>query len=78
MKSKNNNTVDCTKAINLGHMPLFVSMIHRHFEKEMPLTVNTPGADVSISAPVDMMRLSVANEELIDDIAEVSFTYRSH
>lgn len=76
MRSQANNTVEIKKHVNLGHMPLFVSMIHRHLEKGQPNgTPSTFGSVVNFTVSKDLLRLSVSNEDLLKDIDEITFTY---
>lgn len=72
----NNRTVSVSKAVNLGYMPVFVSMIHRHLEKEKATGVVADFGTVDFAVPVDMLRLSVSDPELVRSVSGVTFTYR--
>ena len=79
MKSKNNKTIVFKKHINLGVMPVFVSFMHRHLEKEQPIGIpayTDQGPIREFTVPVDLLRLSVDNDELLRDISSVSFAYK--
>ena len=76
MKS-NNRTIEVSKAANIGTMPVFVQMIHRHFEKENPSPAETfaAGSRMTYKAPVDLLRLTISEPALTSDMEEVTFTY---
>ena len=74
MKSKN-RTIAVSKALNLGTMPMFIQMIHRHFEKENPPEAFKAGSEKTYKAPVDLLRLTVSDPALTSDVEEVTFTY---
>ena len=74
MKSKN-RTIEVNKASNLGTMPMFIQMTHRHFEKENPPEAFSVGSVKTYRAPVDLLRLTVSDPALTRDIEEVTFTY---
>lgn len=71
MKSKS-KALEVRKAVNIGTMPVFVQMIHRHFEKENPAEHESRG---SYAAPLDLLRLSVSDPALLTDIERIVFTY---
>ena len=76
MKSTNNNQIEFKKHTNLGKLPLFVSIIHRHLEKEK--TGPSP-ADVvcgTYNVPVDLLSLSIADDDLLTGIAAIDFHYQ--
>ena len=77
MKSKN-RTIAVSKALNLGTMPMFIQMIHRHFEKENPPEAFKAGSEKTYKAPVDLLRLTVSDPALTSDVEEVTFTYGKH
>lgn len=74
MKSKV-RTIEVSKAINIGTMPMFIQMIHRHFEKENPAEAFSVGQVKTYRAPVDLLRLTVSDPTLTSDVEEVTFTY---
>ena len=77
MKSVN-RTIQVRKATNLGVMPLFISMMHRHLEKEKPVGVKTPTASgVNYSLPIDLLSLSIDDQSLLREVASVTLTYRT-
>ena len=77
MKSAN-RTIQVQKATNLGVMPLFISMMHRHLEKEKPVGVKIPVAGgVSYSLPIDLLSLSIDDQSLLREVSSVTLTYRT-
>jgi len=77
VKSRN-RTVPVSKAVNLGAMPTFVRLAHRHFEKECPPAIaGWGGHELSYEAPIDLLRLAVSDKTLVQDVESVTFTYRS-
>lgn len=74
MKSTRNNTIPAVKRPNLGHIPLFVSVAHRHLEKEQAVGEKFM-ENTTYQVPVDLLRLTIP-EEMLDGIKEVVFTYR--
>ena len=76
MKSAN-RTIQVRKAINLGVMPLFISMMHRHLEKEKPVGVKIPAGGVNYSLPIDLLSLSIDDQSLLREVASVTLTYRT-
>lgn len=75
MRSKQ-RAIEVSKAVNLGTMPVFVRMIHRHFEKEVPLEATVWGNTSEYEAPVDLLKLAVADKSLVDDVESIVFTYK--
>lgn len=75
MPSKN-RTIAVSKAINLGTMPVFVQMIHKHFEKENPPHVASQWNSAEFEAPIDMLRLSLTDKTLADNIENITFAYK--
>ena len=73
MRSKN-RTVEVIKRVNFGHMPVFVSMMHRHLEKERPAVEE--GKIATFQVPVDMLKLTISDQTLIKEIESVELTYR--
>ena len=76
MRSKD-RSVPVSKAVNLGAMPVFVQMIHRHFEKENPPVVASWGKSAEFEAPLDLLRLSLSDKTLADGIESVTFVYKN-
>ena len=73
-----NRVIRVKKATNLGVMPLFVSMMHRHLEKEKPVgTKNLLGLVTEYSLPVDFLSLSIDDAALIREVSSVTLTYRA-
>jgi len=78
VKSNKNTTVEIKKAVNLGHFPLFVSMAHKSLEKGAPRAKEAFGGSMVYNIPVDLLRLSVGNEELLKNVESVEFIYKTH
>ena len=74
MKVKS-HVIEVSKAINLGTMPVFVQMVHRHFEKENPTAQESWGSSATYGAPVDLLKLTVSDPTLLTDLTSVEFTY---
>ena len=75
MKSTN-RIIQVKKATNLGVMPLFVSMMHRHLEKEKPTGVKTfNGSEYSL--PIDLLSLSIDDKSILREVSSVTLTYRA-
>lgn len=75
MRSKD-RAIHVTKAINLGHMPAFVSFMHRHLEKEAQ-PVEAKGEHAEFQVPVDLLKLTVDDASLVREVESVTLTYRS-
>ncbi len=56
-------------------MPGYIQLIHRHFEKSQPRGEGD-GTTRTFAAPLDLLRLSVKDEEVLSGIEEVSLVYR--
>lgn len=75
MRSKQ-RTIEVSKAVNLGTMPVFVRMIHRHFEKEIPSEAAVWGTAFDYEAPVDLLKLCVTDKSLVENVESIVFTYK--
>ena len=71
-----NRVLRVKKATNLGVMPLFVSMMHRHLEKEKPTGAKT-SSGVDYTLPVDLLALSIDDKSLLREVSGVTLTYRA-
>lgn len=71
-----NRTIDVTKAVNLGHMPAFISFMHKHLEKENGGGTRR-GLEVAYTVPVDLLQLTVDDPSLVREIESVTLTYRA-
>lgn len=76
MKSKN-NTLVVKKHTNLGYMPVFISMAQRHLEKGQPEGKAVDIGAVEYPIPVDILKLSVTDDSLLQGISGVILTYRA-
>ena len=78
MKSRS-KLMEVRKALNIGTMPVFVQMVHRHFEKENPKASEEWGSSFggtsTYEAPVDLLKLTVSDPALVRDVEGVEFTY---
>ena len=73
---KHAKVIDVIKRINHGIVPVFVTMIHRHLEKEKPGPTSTQGRMHHYEVPVDLLMLSVP-KELSHDVESVEFVYQA-
>ena len=73
MRSKN-RALNVVKRVNFGHMPVFLSMMHRHLEKEKPAV---EAGKVTFQVPVDLLGLSISDQTLIKEVSSVELTYRA-
>ena len=72
--------IEVRKMVNLGRMPTFLSMMHRHLEKE-----NSGEGDggtsfsgtVTFNVPVDLLSLTISDKALLREVESVALTYRS-
>ena len=71
-----NKSIRIKKATNLGVMPLFISMMHRHLEKEKPVGEKVP-AGVNYALPIDLLSLSIDDKSLLKEVSGVTLTYRT-
>ncbi len=71
MKPNVSKTVVIVKGAKLGGLPTYLSIFHRHLEKEKPIDT----ASHTFSVPVDLLRLNFP-PELVAEIAEISLSYR--
>ena len=76
MKSSANRTIEITKAINFGRLPVFLGFMQRHLEKEQPTGMVSDFGTVDYQVPVDLLRLSVADLSLVKGVESVILTYR--
>lgn len=72
MKSKATKEIVIVKGSKLGGLPTYLSVFHRHLEKEKP---SDPDKTRRFSVPVDLLRLNFP-AGLVDEIAEVDLVYR--
>ena len=68
-------TIEVEKKINLGSMPMFIQFGHRSLEKGNPPPTSLNGKTSSFIVAKDVMRLSVSNQTLLDNIESIEFTY---
>ena len=73
MSRSQNRTINVTKAINLGHLPTFLSFAQRHLEKEQ--ANGATGREFQI--PVDMLRMSLSDPSLLAEVDSVTLTYKA-
>lgn len=79
MKSPRNHTIEVTKRVDQGRLPLFLEMGHKHLEKGQPTAHGSDFFDGSkaFTVPVDILRLSHVPEDILDGIEEITFAYRA-
>ena len=76
MRSKNSqHTISVIKRVPLGQIPLFVQLAHKGLQKSIPEPKETFGSSSTYVVPTDILRLSVSNPELIEDIEAIEFIY---
>ena len=68
--------INVVKRLNLGHMPVFVSMMHKHLEKEQSVGSRI-GSEVEFRVPIDLLKITVGDVSLLRDLAEVTFVYQA-
>lgn len=71
MKSPITKEIVIVKEAKLGGLPTYLSVFHRHLEKEKPSDNPTR----TFSVPVDLLRLNFP-AELVDEIEEVDLVYQ--
>ena len=59
----------------LGSLPLFVQLGHKGLEKGQPAPTETLGSLQTFLISSDIMKVSVKNPELYEDIKSIEFTY---
>jgi hypothetical protein len=67
--------INVVKRINMGYLPLFLQMAHRALEKGQPVPVSTQGGESTFNVPKDILRLTVTDAKLLENIESVQFTY---
>ena len=77
MSRSQNRIIEIKKSINHGHLPTFLSMMHRHLEKEQPEGTIEGIANVGYELPIDLLGLTVVDKSLLKDISSVTLTYRT-
>ena len=77
MRSRN-RAISASKAVNLGAMPTFVQLVHKHFEKECPSEVTIHGQSAEFAAPLDLLRMSITDKALVEEVESVTFAYAKH
>lgn len=72
--SAKRHTVTVRKVRQLGDMPPFLGVVHRHFEKARP---EIPAAlkEVSLNAPLDMMDFLLPNA-LLAGVESIEIIYK--
>ena len=68
-------TIVVNKRVNLGSIPLFVQFGHKCLEKSHPAPKNSFGTSQTFIISKDILRISVSDPTLLDDIESVEFTY---
>lgn len=71
---------DCRIDINLNPrcgLPNFISLGHRHFEKEKPTAISSSSAKTGLyRMPIDLVRMVIpAGSPVLDGVEEISFGY---
>ena len=74
-KSKTNPlSIQATKRVNLGKLPVFLQMGHRSLEKSQPPGVPYLG-DTSFVLSKDILGMSITDPTLLEDIECVTMIY---
>lgn len=67
--------INVVKRVNLGSLPLFISLGHQGLEKGNPEPSATFNKEKTFLVPKDILKVAVSRPDLYDDVESIELTY---
>lgn len=76
MKTTKLSFITIEKSRASGHTtPGYIELAQRHFEKAVPEGKERVGKEVAFTAPIDLLGLTIKDQEALNGIEEVTLVY---